>query len=188
LGRAETAADRFIPLFCLEHTMIKKTQEANDDGKTAHHFSETVKDSAQQIWLAGLGAFSRAQEEGGKVFDALVKEGSSMQRKTQATAEEKMSEASSKMASMASDFQSRAGTQWDKLENIFEARVAKALTKLRVASADEVAALKAQVDALSKKIHRSSRPSSAQSDGGPAATPSEPPARRSAPRSYSGDE
>ena len=49
----------------------------------------SVKDSAQQIWLAGMGAFSKAQEEGGKVFEALVKEGLSLQRKTQAVAEEK---------------------------------------------------------------------------------------------------
>ena len=33
----------------------------------------SVKDSAQQIWLAGMGAFAKAQAEGGKVFDALVK-------------------------------------------------------------------------------------------------------------------
>jgi poly(hydroxyalkanoate) granule-associated protein len=59
--------------------------------------SSTVKDSAQQIWLAGLGAFSKAQEEGGKVFEALVKEGLTIQRKTQAVAEEKISEATSRM-------------------------------------------------------------------------------------------
>lgn len=34
-------------------------------------FSDAVKESAQQIWLAGLGAFSKAQAEGGKVFEAL---------------------------------------------------------------------------------------------------------------------
>ena len=51
--------------------------------------SDAVKESAQQIWLAGLGAFSKAQAEGGKVFEALVKEGVNMQRKTQTVAEEK---------------------------------------------------------------------------------------------------
>jgi poly(hydroxyalkanoate) granule-associated protein len=42
-----------------------------------------AKDSAQQIWLAGMGAFSKAQAEGGKVFEALIQEGMSLQRKTQ---------------------------------------------------------------------------------------------------------
>ena len=79
----------------------------------------TVKESAQQIWLAGLGAFSKAQEEGGKVFDALVKEGVSLQRKTQAVAEEKIGEVTSKMSNMAGDVTAKAGQHWDKLETIF---------------------------------------------------------------------
>ena len=55
--------------------------------------SHAVKESAQQIWLAGLGAFSKAQDEGGKVFESLVKEGVNMQRKTQTVAEERITEA-----------------------------------------------------------------------------------------------
>ena len=71
--------------------MVKKLQKlSNDKKKTGAQLSSTVKDSAQQIWLAGLGAFSKAQEEGGKVFDTLVKEGLSIQRKTQSVAEERI--------------------------------------------------------------------------------------------------
>lgn len=128
--------------------MVKKLQKMSADKKSSSQLSNAVKESAQQIWLAGLGAFSKAQEEGGKVFETLVKEGLSMQRKTQAAAEEKISEAASKMTNMASDIQSRAGNQWDKLENIFEDRVAKALNKLGVPSAKEVKALTARVDQL----------------------------------------
>ncbi len=131
--------------------MVKKLQKTVTDKKTGAQLSSTVKDSAQQIWLAGLGAFAKAQEEGGKVFDALVKEGLSIQRKTQSVAEEKITEATSKMTNMATDITSKASGQWDKLENIFEDRVAKALNKLGVPSAKDVAALSARVDALSKQ-------------------------------------
>lgn len=131
--------------------MVKKLQKTVADKKTGAQLSSTVKDSAQQIWLAGLGAFAKAQEEGGKVFDALVKEGLSIQRKTQSVAEEKITEATSKMSTMATDITSKASGQWDKLENIFEDRVAKALNKLGVPSAKDVAALSARVDALSKQ-------------------------------------
>ena len=124
------------------------------DKKSAPPLSGSVKESAQQIWLAGLGAFSRAQEEGGKVFEALVKEGLSIQRKTKTVAEEKIAEATSKMANMAGDIQSRAGHQWDKLENIFEDRVAKALNKLGVPSAQEVAALKARIEELNQSLNK----------------------------------
>ena len=130
--------------------MVKKLQKMSADKKSGPQLSNAVKESAQQIWLAGLGAFSKAQEEGGKVFEALVRDGLSIQRKTQAVAEEKISEATSKMTNMASDIQSKAGNQWDKLENIFEERVAKALSKLGVPSAKEVKALTARVDQLEK--------------------------------------
>ena len=131
--------------------MVKKLQKLNADKKKSNaQLSSTVKESAQQIWLAGLGAFSKAQEEGGKVVEALVKEGLTIQRKTQAVAEEKITEATSRVTTMASDIGSKAQGQWDKLENIFEDRVAKALAKLGVPSARDLDALSARVDALAK--------------------------------------
>jgi poly(hydroxyalkanoate) granule-associated protein len=114
----------------------------------------TVKDSAQQIWLAGLGAFSKAQEEGGKVFEALVKEGVSLQRKTQAVAEEKIGEVTSRMTNMAGDVSAKAGQQWDKLESIFEERVSKAMGKLGVPSSKDVEALVQRIEALSAQVAR----------------------------------
>lgn len=135
--------------------MVKKLQKLSADNKKSNaQLSGTVKDSAQQIWLAGLGAFSKAQEEGGKVFEALVKEGLTIQRKTQAVAEEKISEATSRVTNMATDIGSKAQGQWDKLENIFEDRVAKALAKLGVPSARDIEALNARIDALSKGTGR----------------------------------
>ena len=136
--------------------MVKKLQKMSADKAAAPHLAGAVKESAQQIWLAGLGAFSKAQEGGGKVFESLMKEGLSIQRKTQAVAEEKISEATSKMANMAGDIQSKAGQQWDKLENIFEDRVAKALNKLGVPSAKDVDALIARIDELNKSVQKMS--------------------------------
>ena len=125
-----------------------KTQKTHDNAA----FTANVKDSAQQIWLAGLGAFTKAQEEGTRVFDALVKEGTAMQRKTHQAAEDKLSEAAQRMTSMAQEMGSRATGQWDKLESIFEERVAKALHRLGMPSAAEVQALRAQVEALNQTV------------------------------------
>jgi len=139
----------------MEPSMVKKMQKSAATGdKSSAHLSGTVKESAQQIWLAGLGAFSKAQEEGGKVFDTLVKEGLSIQRKTQAAAEEKISEATNKMATMATDISSKASGQWDKLENIFEDRVSKALNKLGVPSAKDIDVLIARIDELNRNVAR----------------------------------
>lgn len=136
--------------------MVKKLQKlsAAKSGAAGADLSGTVKESAQQIWLAGLGAFAKAQEEGGKVFESLVKEGLSIQRKTQAAAEEKISEATSKMANMATDISSKASGQWDKLETIFEDRVSKALNKLGVPSAKDIDSLIARIDELNKNVQK----------------------------------
>ena len=159
--------------------MAKKMQKTSNDKKQSNaQLSSTVKDSAQQIWLAGLGAFSKAQEEGGKVFEALVKEGMTIQRKTQAVAEEKITEATNRMTHMASDIGSKAQGQWDKLENIFEERVAKALGKLGVPSARGI-------EALTKAVGKSA---SAKTTAKPAAKtaaiakPAAPLATKAAPR------
>ena len=139
--------------------MVKKVQKtAGKSTKAAagsnSPLSGAIRDSAQQIWLAGLGAFSKAQEEGGKVFETLVKEGLSIQRKTQSVAEERINEATSRVSHMANDISSKAQGQWDKLENIFEERVAKALGKLGVPAARDVEALAAAWAITDPKITR----------------------------------
>ena len=134
----------------LQKMAQKKTESGAGllDSKLAH----SVKESAQQIWLAGMGAFAKAQEEGGKVFESLVKEGASLQRKTQGIAEERISAVTGKMTAMADGVSNRAGAQWDKLEAIFEARVAKALNKLGVPSSKDIDALIQRIDTLSAKV------------------------------------
>jgi poly(hydroxyalkanoate) granule-associated protein len=149
--------------------MVKKLQKSAAQTQahtaTGAQLASSVKDSAQQIWLAGLGAFSKAQAEGGKVFETLVKDGMGLQRKTQAAAEEKISEATSKMTTMANgitakatgvatDITAKATGQWDKLENIFEERVAKALSKMGMPTAKEVQALAKRVDELSAQLKK----------------------------------
>lgn len=174
--------------------MVKKLQKSatstSTSGSTASsahtvtgaQLANSVKDSAQQIWLAGLGAFSKAQAEGGKVFETLVKDGVGLQRKTQAAAEEKISEATSKMSTMASgitakatgvatDITAKATGQWDKLENIFEERVAKALSKMGMPTAKEVQALSKRVDELSAQLKKAPVKSIAKSAAKPTAAP-----------------
>lgn len=143
--------------------MVKKLKQMADkqSNSGARVFDSAiagqVKDSAQQIWLAGMGAFSRAQAEGTKVFEALVKEGTTLQKKTQSAAEDKISEVTNKMSSMAGDVQAKAGQHWDKLETIFEDRTAKALNKLGVPSAKDLDALMERIDALSAKVAKLSK-------------------------------
>jgi poly(hydroxyalkanoate) granule-associated protein len=138
--------------------MVKKLKKMADAKKASpatlldSHLAATVKDSAQQIWLAGMGAFSKAQAEGGKVFETLVSEGMKLQRKTQSVAEDRISEVAGRMTAVADGVSSKAGAQWDKLETIFEDRVAKALHKLGVPSRADIDTLIARIDALNAQL------------------------------------
>lgn len=135
--------------------MTQESDSASKDENTDP--AKKIRDSAQQIWLAGLGAFNKAQQEGAKAFESLVKEGLGAQKKTQSAAEDGFAQARSKVAGFADDFSEKAAGQWGKLENIFEERVARALEKLGMPSAAEVAALQARVDALSAQVEKLQR-------------------------------
>jgi poly(hydroxyalkanoate) granule-associated protein len=135
-------------------TKMQKPGANKPTGGSGLHLPGSMKDSAQQIWQAGLGAFAKAQAEGSKALESLVKESTSIQRKTQAAAEEKITEATSRMTAMAGDISNKASGQWDKLENIFEDRVAKALNKLGVPSAKDVSALLARIDDLTASVQK----------------------------------
>ncbi len=128
------------------------SKETEAQRKAREQFAQNVKDQAAQIWQAGLGAFAKAQEEGSKFFDSLVKDGAGLQKKTQAAAEEKFSEATAKMQIMASEVSARATGQWDKLEGIFETRVSKAMAHMGAPTAADIAALSARIDELNAKL------------------------------------
>ena len=138
--------------------MVKKLRKMAEDkaagstGLQGHQIAAAVKDSAQQIWLAGMGAFSKAQAEGGKAFEKLIEQGLALQKKTQNLAEERISAVTSKMTAVAGGAAGKAGAQWDKLESIFEERVAKALNKMGVPSKQDIETLIKRIDELSAQV------------------------------------
>lgn len=176
--------------------MVKKLQKmaekkaAAPTGLLDSQLAQTVKDSAQQIWLAGLGAFAKAQGEGGKVFDTLIKEGVNLQRKTQAAAEEKLGDVAGRMSAMAGEVGSKANASWDKLESIFEERTARALGRLGVPAASDLAALVDRVAALEAAVAAlGGKPAGARitkaellKAARPTAAPADAPGRKVAPR------
>ncbi|MEJ0046459.1 MAG: phasin family protein [Rhodospirillales bacterium] len=106
-------------------------------------FGRVVLDSATQIWLAGLGAFSKAQDEGTKIFDSLVKEGEKFQKHARGVAEDTVA-----------DVRDRATDTWDKLEDVFEDRVSRTMAKLSVPTKKDVEALRARVEELTEAVEK----------------------------------
>jgi len=116
--------------------------------------AQSVMDSSHRIWLAGLGAFSKAQQEGGKVFDALVREGNSIQKRTMRVTEDKVNEVTSTIGKFAGRFQHQANGTWDKLEGVFEERVERALKRLGVPTANEITELTQRVEKLTASVNK----------------------------------
>jgi poly(hydroxyalkanoate) granule-associated protein len=122
--------------------MVKKLKMLAGGASAAdNEFAQTVRDSAQQIWLAGLGAFAKAQArgtklqaEGAKMFEALVKVGEARQSFVRKVAGDKVAEVAGK-----------ASGSWDKLEQVFEDRVARSLSSLGVPT-------KKDIETLSKRV------------------------------------
>ena len=131
--------------------------------------SDKMKESAQQIWLAGLGAFAKNQEEGKKVFEKLVDDGLSLQKKTQEALHEKVNMASEKITEMASTLKPDPTVHWAPLEDLFHNRVAKANEKLGVPDTAAIEALSLRVQALELVQKSQSTPSKSSPASKPAA-------------------
>lgn len=135
--------------------MLKKAKaelgsQQSDSGKG---LAQAILDSSHQIWLAGLGAFAKAQGGGMKVFETLVKQGEGLEAKTRAAATQTAETARDAAKAKAKEMQAIAGDTWDKLEQVFEKRVARALGRLGVYSAADVKELSKRVDALSEAVN-----------------------------------
>jgi len=134
--------------------MVRKLKAMADTSAKDNQLAAAVKGSAQQIWLAGLGAFSKAQEEGSKVFEALVREGNSIQKRTMRITEERVNEVTDRFTKMAGKLQKQANNSWDKLETVFEERVERALQRLGVPTSREVHALTKRVETLTASVNK----------------------------------
>jgi poly(hydroxyalkanoate) granule-associated protein len=124
--------------------MARKSQSRSQPGSSSHDPSQAVRDSAQKIWLAGLGAYERAKADGPKMFETLVQQG----RGLSGRAREAADQALKNMREQASD----AGGKWDKLEQVFEDRVSKSLHRLGVVSGRDVSELSRQVQELNERV------------------------------------
>ncbi len=140
----------------LKKKVMKKKVQAKP---AAGNMAAPVVDSAREIWLAGLGAFSFAQNESGKIieqgnklFDKLVSEGKKLEKKTRDVAGSAVNDVVGGVESKVDAVRKQAVDNWDKLENIFEDRVARVLGQLGVPTADDVNKLSERVQTLSAKV------------------------------------
>ncbi|WP_297180527.1 phasin family protein [Thermomonas sp.] len=114
--------------------------------------SRSITESAQQIWLAGMGAFNRAQAEGSRLFESLVRDGLSLEQTARRFAGNRVHGVKGAMEDRVGQAKERAADTWDKLEKVFEERVQRALVKLGVPGRDDLNALTERVERLTATL------------------------------------
>jgi poly(hydroxyalkanoate) granule-associated protein len=122
----------------------------------AEHVSRSIVDSAQQIWMAGMGAFNRAQGEGSKLFEALVKEGMNIEQHTRKLAGGKVDAVRDAVENRVGVARERATDTWDRLEKVFEERVQRALNRLGVPNSEDLSDLVSRVNKLTDTLNKQS--------------------------------
>lgn len=107
-----------------------------------------IRESANRIWLAGLGAYAKTQEEGEKLFQSLIKEGEKVEKQARKTAEARIEEARGKVV----EFRGKANQQFDRLEELFQERVAQVLNRIGIPTQEDIQELSKRVEALNESI------------------------------------
>lgn len=120
----------------------------------AEHLSRSLVESAQQIWMAGVGAFTRAQGEGSKLFEALVAEGMNIEKTTRKLATGRVDAVRDAMEDRVGVVRDRASDTWDRLEKVFEDRVQRALNRLGIPGREDLSELSSRVDALTAQLRK----------------------------------
>lgn len=126
---------------------LKSLEKADDNALV-----EAVCSSAHEIWQAGLGAFARAQEEGNELFTKLVQQGEELQKRTQHLAEGKGLGIADTVTKLAENVGKQATGSIEKLEKVFEERVARSLRSIGVPTHDDIKGLSKQIDELSQLV------------------------------------
>jgi poly(hydroxyalkanoate) granule-associated protein len=125
------------------------TNRSRKRAGASDNVAQAMRDSAQKIWLAGLGAFERAKSEGPRMFDTLVEQGKGLRARA--------SEAADQALKAVREQAGEAQGKWDKLEQVFEDRVSRSLNRLGVLTSKEVGELSRQVDELNRTVREMMR-------------------------------
>lgn len=136
----------------------RKNEEPPRSGQSpqeqAERLARNLGGSAHQIWLAGMGAFGRAQVEGTKLFENLAREGSRMESNARQFADHQTQATRSAIESSVASARHQAAGTWERLEKTFEDRVYRTLDKFGVPAREDLTDLSRRVDALTAELRK----------------------------------
>lgn len=128
----------------------KDEESSSDTSHEQQQLADRIKDSARQIWLAGLGAYTKAEEDTGRFFERLVQEGEDIEERTRGAVNRQVKAVEDGVG----EVRERATGTWNRLESVFDQRVSRALERLGIPMPGRVRELEQQVQELQKDVER----------------------------------
>lgn len=133
------------------------TGNSRRNAEQAKAFGRGMMESAQQIWLAGLGALSKAQQEGGKFFETLVEEGAQVQEKTRNYTQTQFEQAQRRAEPWMNGARKRTSDAFGKFEQMFDQRLARAMERMQMPTREDFENLSARVEELTREVRAGKR-------------------------------
>ena len=102
-----------------------------------------LRESVEQVWLAGLGALALTEEEGTRFFRTLVKKGEGFERQT-----------SRRLEKAAESARQSSGAAMARIESRFDDTMSGVLNRLGVPTKREIDSLARRVEGLKTSLER----------------------------------
>lgn len=128
-----------------DQELIEKPVKTKSKSASERRSMLDFRKYTKQIWLAGLGAFSRAEEEGNKLFDSLVKVGEELESKTVDIADQTVEKVSEKARESMTDTK-------DKVEKLIDNSVHHSLNRIGLVTLKDVQHLERLILQLHAKV------------------------------------
>lgn len=125
--------------------------------KDSNSWVGEIEKYSRQIWLAGLGAYSKISKDGEKLFDSLVADGQKAEKQVKSGVDAQVEAVKSSTKSARSKVEGvrdLALGKWNELEEAFDKRLNSAISRLGVPSRHEVKLLNAKVEELTAKLEQ----------------------------------
>src|SRR5690348_15562999 len=135
----------------------ESTGNSRRSSEQAKAFARGMMESAQQVWLAGLGALSKAQQEGGRFFETLVEEGAQVQEKTRNYTQAQFEQAQRRAGPWVSEARKRTTDAFGKFEQMFDQRLARAMERMQTPTREDFDKLSARVEELAREARAARR-------------------------------
>lgn len=114
--------------------------------------AKAISDSAQKIWLAGLGAFSKAQAEGSRLFDELIRDGEAIEQQTRKYTKERVGQLRERMEETAERMRKTGQSSMERIQSLVDERVAKAVERMAVPTREDLDELTTKMNALNRRM------------------------------------